>query len=447
MQHLRLSELCHLVDDALRQAFAERAYWVLAEIKERNDKGEIIYFELIEKAPEGNEIVARMKASVWRREAIMAFRNFEDVTGKRPDKGMLVLVRASVNFHAVHGFSLQLSDIDSRHMLGQLELQRRKTIALLAEKPGMRLVDGVFETPNKKLRLPPVIQRIAIITSASAAGYQDFRHTLEQNIFGYKFSCTPYFSILQGVNAAEEMKKQLIGIYNDCREKNCEYDVVVMIRGGGAQSDLLPFDDLNLAHAVARFPVPVITGVGHLKDESIVDMVAHTKTKTPTEAAKFIIDNNQEYEEIIAGLRELIVLRTNNLIAKHHRKIDHAGAILTNGTMQLLSITENRIARLRDRIGSSAQKNLQAAAQRLSETRRNLFPLTRRLLEKQLHQLDLLTERMRLLKPENVLNRGYAMISKGEKLIVSAKQLEVSEEITIHMHDGKLLSVIKGKQE
>jgi exodeoxyribonuclease VII large subunit len=434
---MRLSELCALIDDTLKNAFLDRAWWVLAEIKERNDKGGYIYFELVEKAENGTEVIARMNASVWRREAVMAFRNFEDITGKRPGKGMQVLVKAGVSFHPVYGLSLQLFDIDSQHMLGQLELQRRKTIELLSKKPGIRMIDGQLLTPNKAIRLPIVIQRIAIITSASAAGYQDFMHTLERNTFGYRFHCTPYFSILQGEKAAGQMKDQLIAIFEDMK-RGKEFDAVVMIRGGGAQSDLLPFDDFNLAHAVARFPVAVITGIGHQKDESITDMVAHSPTKTPTQAAEFIIDHNLEFEEAVAGLRELIILRTNNLLTKQHRRLDHAGAIVTNGTIQLLHTAENRVTRLRERISSNVQSRLQRELQRLGETKRNLPALSRRLFEKQNHRLDLLAERMKLLDPSQVLKRGYAMILKNSQPIISAGSATAGDELKILMQDGTI---------
>lgn len=440
---LRLSEFCAMISDTLQTTFAERAWWVLAEIKERNDKGEYLYFELVEKSANGSDIVARINASVWRREAVAAFRNFEDVTGKRPDKGMQVLVKAGVNYHPVYGLSLQLFDIDAQHMLGQLELHRRRTIEALSKKEDVQLIDGVFHTKNKTKPLPAVIQRIAIITSASAAGYQDFMHTLERNIFGYRFTCTPYFSILQGENAAAKMKEQLIKIHADWNNGNSKtFDAVVFIRGGGAQSDLLPFDDFHLAYAVSRFPIPVITGIGHLKDESIVDMVANTSTKTPTQAAELIIDHNRAFEEQIGDLRQLIVLRTNNLLTAQHRRLDHAGMIVTNGTTQLINATENKLQRIRDRITSGAEKSMLASAQALGEMQRNLSPLTTRLIERQSHQLDLFTERIKLLHPINVLKRGYAMILKNDQPVVSANAAVAGDQLKIVMHDGSINTTV-----
>ncbi|CAN5192942.1 exodeoxyribonuclease VII large subunit [soil metagenome] len=439
-EQLRLSELCKLVNDALQNVFNDRAYWVLAEIKERNDKGEYIYFEFVEKATNGTEVIARINASVWRKEALAAFRNFEDITGKRPEKGMQVLVKAGINYHPVYGLSLQLFDIDSQHMLGQLELQRRKTIEQLATKPGITLADNILFTPNKALEFEPVIQRIALITSASAAGFQDFMHTLEQNIFGYKFEVEKYFSILQGEKAADQMKEQLLKVFDDSKKR--KYDAVVFIRGGGAQSDLLPFDQFNLAHAVARFPIPVITGIGHLRNESIVDMVAHTSTKTPTRAAELIIGHNRAFEEEVMSMRELITLRSNGLLSGNHRKLDHISAILTNGTIQLLHTNANKLNRILEKISSGAKQLIQTEQQQLEETQRNFKGLSDRFLDRQRHHFDLLEERVKNLSPENVLKRGYAMLKRKDELIISSKQINKGDLIKIIMHDGEISSTI-----
>ena len=322
-----------------------------------------------------------------------------------------------------------------------MELQRRKTIEQLSTKPGIQLVDGILHTPNKSLQLNPVVQNIAIITSASAAGYQDFLHTLEQNTFGYKFSCVPYFSILQGEKAADMMKEQLIRIFEDSKNGK-QFYVVFFIRGGGAQSDLLPFDNFNLAHAVARFPIPVITGIGHLRNESIVDMVANISTKTPTRAAELIIAHNRSFEEEIMGLRELIILRSNNLLAKHHRKLDHVGAILSNGTIQLLNTSKNQLNRLLEMISSGAKKISVSENQTLNEKQKDLQGLTARFFDRHRHRLDILSERVKNLHPENVLKRGYAMITKNEELIISVDKIERGDYLKIIMKDGTLLSNI-----
>lgn len=430
-----------MVDDALRTTFGEQTWWIIAEIRERNDRGDYIYFELAEKSAGSEDLVARVRASVWRREAIAAFRNFEDITGKRPDKGMQVLVRAGVSFHPVHGLALQLFDIDSQHMLGQLELQRRQTIAQLATQPGIRLTDGRFDTPNKRSPLPDVLQRIAVITSASAAGYQDFSDSLSNNLFGYKFFIKPYFTIVQGEKAAESMRDQLLAVFNDAKNGK-PYDAVVLIRGGGAQSDLLPFDQFRLAHALARFPIPVIAGIGHLKNESVADMVVHTSVKTPTQAAEFIIDRNRAFEEEIEAARELIILKMQNLIAVMNRKIDHFGARINSGAVTLIHTRTRHLERVREALRSSAVSRFSLATSLLNEKKLHLALVADRLLYKSNHHLEKLENTFRLLDPWIVLKRGYAIVTKEKQLVNSAKNINPGDKITLHFADGNASAFI-----
>jgi exodeoxyribonuclease VII large subunit len=237
------------------------------------------------------------------------------------------------------------------------------------------------------------------------------------------------------------MKEQLIRIFEDSKNGK-HFDAVVFIRGGGAQSDLLPFDNFNLAHAVARFPIPVITGIGHLRNESIVDMVANISTKTPTRAAELIIGHNRAFEENVMGLRELITLRSNNLLAKHHRKLDHIGAILSNGTIQLLNTSGNQLNRILEKISSGAKKISVSENQNINEKQKDLQSLTERFFDRHRHRLDILTERVKNLHPENVLKRGYAMITKNEEPIISAAKIERGDYLKIIMKDGTLLSNI-----
>lgn len=433
--HIRLSQLLSMVDDALRTTLGEQTWWIIAEIRERNDRGDYIYFELAEKSAGSEDLIARVRASVWRREAIAAFRNFEDITGKRPDKGMQVLVRAGVTFHALHGLSLQLYDIDSQHMLGQLELQRRQTIAQLATQPEIRLTDGRFDTPNKRIQLPDVIQNIAVITSQSAAGYQDFSDSLSNNLFGYKFSVRPYFTIVQGDKAAESMRDQLLAVYNDSKD-GAPYDAIVLIRGGGAQSDLLPFDQFRLAHALARFPIPVIAGIGHLKNESVADMVVHTSVKTPTQAAEFIIDRNRAFEEEIEAAREMIILKSQTLIAVMNRKIDHYGARINNGAVTLIHTRTRYLERIRETLRSSAVSRVGTSNSMLNEKKLHLALVADKLLYRNKHQLEKLENTFRLLDPLIVLKRGYAIVTKGKQLVSSTKNVNPGDKITLHFADG-----------
>lgn len=440
--YIRLSELLALVDDALRTTLGERTWWIIAEIKERNERGEYIYFELAEKADTGEDLVARIRASVWRREAIAAFRNFEDITGKRPDKGMQVLVRAGVTFHPVHGLALQLFDIDSQHMLGQLELQRRQTIAQLATHPDIRYRDGQFDTPNKRAEFPVVVQNIAVITSASAAGYQDFSDSLKNNPFGYRYNVRPYFSIVQGDKAAESMREQLLAVYNDMQEGK-PTDIVVLIRGGGAQSDLLPFDQFRLAIALARFPIPVIAGIGHLKNESVADMVVHTSVKTPTQAAEFLIDHNREFEEDVEAAREMIILKAQALMATANRKLDHAGAKINSGAVTLIHTRTRHLERMKDNLRAATMERLSESNSELAERKLKLAASTEKFFYMKKHHLDKLDDKMRLLDPMVVLKRGYTMLTKNGEVISSSKKLSKGDKIDLVFSDGKASAEIQ----
>ncbi len=433
--YIRLSELLSLVDDALRTTLGERTWWIIAEIKERNDRGDYIYFELAEKSTGSDDIIAKTRASVWRREAIAAFRNFEDITGKRPDKGMQVLVRAGVTFHPVHGLALQLFDIDSQHMLGQLELQRRQTIAQLAAQPEITLVDGQLDTPNKRIALPEVIQHVAIITSASAAGYQDFTDSLKNNPFGYLFHVRTYFSIVQGDKAAESMREQLLKIYADAKDGQ-RTDVVILIRGGGAQSDLLPFDQFRFAHALARFPIPVIAGIGHLKNESVSDMVVNTSVKTPTQAAEFLIDHNRAYEEEIEAAREMIILKTRSLIAVLNRKLDHSITRVSSGALSLMHTRTRQLERVRENVRAAATESIHSASNQLQEQKLKLAALSEKRLYTSGHQLDQLENTFRLLDPMIVLKRGYSLVTQNGKVITTTKNISAGDMIRLHLSDG-----------
>lgn len=440
--YIRLSELLSYVDDALRAALGERTWWIIAEIKERTDRGEYIYFELAEKAENGDDLVARIRASVWRREAIAAFRNFEDLTGKRPEKGMQVLVRAGVNFHPVHGLSLQLFDIDSQHMLGQLELQRRQTIAQLATHADIRFHDGRFDTPNKRAEFPTVVQHVSVITSASAAGYQDFVDSLKNNPFRYRFEVRPYFSLVQGDKAAESMREQLLAVFKDSQDGK-PTDVVVLIRGGGAQSDLLPFDQFRLAIALARFPIPVITGIGHLKNESVADMVVHTSVKTPTQAAEFLIDHNRAFEEDIEAAREMIILKSQNLLAVQHRRLDHAATKINSGAVNLVHTRTRYLERIKDNLRAASMQHLSDSASRLNEQRLKLASASEKFIYLQKHHLDKTDDKLKLLDPRRILKRGYTMLLRDGEIVSAAEKLNKGDNVQLLFADGTADAEIK----
>jgi exodeoxyribonuclease VII large subunit len=461
---LKLSQLQDLVRGTLEAAFQGQSWWVIADADEVDDRGSIVYLTFIEKGSD-NAPAARLTGWINNPEALTRFRNFEDLTGKlvRDLKGLQVLVRVTVTLHRTAGLRLNVLDIDPHFMLGQLEQQRQETYRKLAAKPGVQLVNGRWQTPNKQLELPAVIQHIAVITSASAAGFEDFSHKLRNDAAQYGFVIEGFFAQLQGEGAAESMRDQLLAVYE--RSRSSRFDVVVMIRGGGAQSDLLPFDSFSLAWPVAKFPIPVITGIGHQRNESITDTMAHTALKTPTETAQFIIDHNLAYENELDETYQRIVQQSRSKIAteklilektsaalgssirmllnEHAGKLTRTETTVTSGSRNLLRNAPATVNRLQQQIATGAVRLNRNAAVSVLQLQQNIKQSAQYALQQSSHKLTLLTEQVRLLHPDNVLRRGYTYVTQQNKVITAAAQLNSEEEIIVHFHDGNATTQLK----
>lgn len=460
---LKLSQLQDLVRGTLEAAFQGQSWWVIADADEIDDRGSVIYVTLLEKGTD-NTPAARLGGWVNNPEALTRFRNFEDITGTfvRDLKGRQVLVRVTVTLHRTAGLRLNLLDIDHHYMLGQLELQRQETYRKLAAKPGVQLVNGRWNTPNKQLQLPAVIQHIAVITSSTAAGFEDFKHKLQHDASKFGYLIEGFFTQLQGEGAAESMRDQLLAVFE--RSRCRAFDVVVIIRGGGAQSDLLPFDSFSLAWPVAKFPIPVITGIGHQRNESITDTMAHTALKTPTEAAQFIIDHNLAYESEIDTLYQRILHHSSVQISEQRLRLEktsatlagsirmllneHAGKLMrietavTSGSKNLLRNAPVNIERLRQQITSGALRTNKNAQDEISRMRQTIRQAAQHAISKHSLDLTLVSEKVRLLHPDNVLKRGYAYVTHNEEVITSVTELTNAKEITIHFHNGNVTTQI-----
>ena len=286
MRSYKLSEVCSIVEDVI--TMETETYWVQAEIASISVRGGHCYLDLVEKSVSG--IVAKMRATIWANVYALLRPYFHEETGTDLQVGMQVLVEATVDFHAVYGLSLNITNIDPTYTIGDLAKQRQETIAKL-------LAEGVMDM-NKSLALPTIVRRIAVISSESAAGYGDFRHQLEDG--GYRFETTLFPAIMQG----EHAPKSIIAALDTIANQEEEWDAVVIIRGGGATTDLTCFDDYNLCNHCAQFPLPILTGIGHTRDVSIVDMVVHLPLKTPTAVAAFLIGRFRDAEEQIRTLRQ-----------------------------------------------------------------------------------------------------------------------------------------------
>lgn len=307
MNSLSLSELLAEVQVTLEDCL-EPTYWVRAEISALSVKGGHCYMDLIEKG-DNALMAAKMRATCWRNRWQMLQPAFEQATGQNIKVGMQVLLQVEVVFHPVYGLSLNIYDLDATFTLGDLERQRQETIRQLQ-------ADGVMDI-NRSHPFPTLPQRIAVISSESAAGYGDFCDQLKNNPGGYAFTPTLFPATMQGDTAAESIIRAL----NQIADRLDEFDVVVIIRGGGATTDMACFDNYLLASCCAQFPLPIISGIGHTRDVSIVDMVVHTAAKTPTAVAEVLITSLDRQAQILQDLLQRIRLQGQRQIEQRRAEI------------------------------------------------------------------------------------------------------------------------------
>jgi exodeoxyribonuclease VII large subunit len=361
--------------------------WVHAEINSINvQRVGHCYIELIEKDETTGSIVAKSRANIWSNiyKSISAY--FLAETGKTLSAGMKVAFCVDVTFHEVYGISLNVVDIDPTYTLGESARKKAQVIKKLEE-------DGIIDM-NKMLSIKLLCKNIAVISAEGAAGYGDFCHQLENNAYGYKYNITLFNSIMQGEKAEASILESLDKVL----ERLDEFDVLVMIRGGGAVSDLDCFDSYLLSASLAQFPLPVLTGIGHTRDVSVVDVVAKLPLKTPTAVADFIINHTRSLEEKIDSYIELLSRSVTVLLDKQARKLEQS--------LTLLPLYANR------------------------------------LLDRKLHALELMERSLELMSPESILKKGYAIVEKQGKS-VSAASLSPGDEVKITLVDGVVGAVIK----
>jgi len=464
-QYIRLSALNDMIHDTISSRFEGQRFWVLADITNHSFKADkkIHYFELVEKAQNGNAITAKMMGKSWGGGAVR-IEEFEKNTGQTFTNNLHVLVQVSVDYHPLYGLSVSVLDIDSNFMLGILEQQRNATLERLVRENDYILKEGEgYSTYNSRLQLAAVIQRVAVISSSSSAGNEDFRHTMQHNDFGYDFQIDDYYTVVQGDNNAKLFLNKLIEIYNT----GIPYDAVVINRGGGSQSDFLIFDNYNIGRAVAKFPIPVITGIGHQKNVSIADLMAHTHTKTPTKAAEFIIAHNRSFELGILALQQNIVIKSQQLFHVHYKELSELKNAISRSARELIQLHGKELIRTNHQIISSSravlyghQKKLMVTAHQLAQSPRMLFErqkndlgniknniknasgeyLRHEKLDLEYHQKSI-----QVMSPQNILRKGYAIVKTNGKIISSAGNIEAGHEIEVIMKDATLKSTVKEK--
>lgn len=431
VNHLSLYELNSLVRDVISMSLPD-SYWVEAELSEaREGYGGHCYMELIEKDEHSNTPIAKAHASCWRNRWMLLKPQFERVTGQRIHAGMKVLLKVHAQFHENYGFSWIVDDIDPTYTMGDMACKRMEIIQTLKE-------EGVFDL-QKELKLPMFCQRIAVISSATAAGYGDFCNQLADNGYGLQFTTALFAATMQG----EGVEQSVISALNRINEEWENWDCVVIIRGGGATSDLSGFDTLALAENVANFPLPIITGIGHERDESVLDMISFQRVKTPTAAAAFLVDHLTEVYARIEDAQEAIVNYVKRRLQVERMKFERLSTQIPT-LFSLVKVRQsNRLDQLLNRLKVKAERIPADGLHRLEMLEARLKEPVARKLERELHRIDMLSQRAIAQDPERLLSRGYSITLKDGKSIKDASQLKAGDEIETRFAKGVAKAVVK----
>ena len=384
VKHISLAQLQGRISIALAEALP-LPVWVCAEVADIkiNASGHC-YIELIEKNEKTGATEAQARATIWRSQVMSTVGRFEQESGQRLAKGMKILFRATVQHHAVYGMSLQIQQIDPLHTIGDMERRKQQTIEQLQK-------EGVWEQ-NRSLPMPLVVQRVAVISSATAAGYQDFMKELGRS--AYRIETELFEAIMQGERCDESIVAALYAV----AERSEEFDAVAIIRGGGSTSDLECYNSYLLAFAVTQFPLPVLTGIGHDKDTSVTDMVAHTMLKTPTAVAAWIESRAADFD----------------------------------GALEYCAITLRDICR----------QTTHSAALRLENFSAEVRHLAERTLQSEKQRLDSIATLVANFAPERIFRLGYAIARKEGKALQSVEDVAIDDTINISLANGEIESKI-----
>jgi len=427
---LSLFELNSLVADVINTTMS-RSYWVEAELSEVRENRGHCYMELIEKNENSNVPIARASAKCWSNiwSAIKPY--FIRITGQQIRAGMKVMLQVHAQFHPQYGFSWIVDDINPEYTMGDMMRKRQEIIRQLKE-------EGVYDL-QKELSLPLFAQRIAVISSATAAGYGDFCNQLENNELGLFFHVELFPAIMQGDN----VESSIIASLNYINNREEEFDCVVIIRGGGATADLSGFDTLGLAENVANFPLPIITGIGHERDESILDMVSYRRVKTPTAAAAYLINHLTSTLIRVENAQSTIIDYVKKALEIENMRIKHIGAQIPVLFSIVRTKQEARLESLFQRLFTASKELMKQSDFLLLSLQQRVQPAVRGRLSSEHHRLDVLEHRARLLDPTLLLKRGYSITLHNGKAIHNANDLKIGDTITTLLEIGQIESKVE----
>lgn len=402
-QSLRLYQLNEYIRRVIALNFSE-SIWINCEIASYKESRGHAYLELIEKSEHSDDIIAQASAAIWRTQLIQIRKKLGSEKESVLQAGKDILIKVKVDFSEKYGFKLIIEDIDLSFTLGKLALRRQE---IMMELSKLNLLEK-----NKQLKLNKVLQRIAVISSENAAGWQDFYNQLKDNIYGYQYEVTLFNSAMQGQRVEAEVVDKLKSI----KKLKDTFDCVVIIRGGGGKVDLSDFDNLLIAKTIADLPIPVITGIGHDIDQSITDIVAHTSLKTPTAVAEFLIQHNAQFEAAM-------MQSTYQIFQQVLDRLAYEKQLLDKSTQQLNWVTASSL--------TNANNTLQSAKDQIPYIIANKF-------QQMNFQLDNIESFLKQLSPEAHFKRGYSIVEKGGKKISTKNKPKIGEEINIYSIIGKM---------
>ncbi len=429
---MTLYELNSMVRDVVELGMPG-SYWVEAELSEVRERSGHCYMELVQKDLTGNSTVARASARCWRSTWASVRPGFEQVTGEHFRAGLKVLLQVHAQFHENFGFSWIVTDIDPAYTLGDMARRRQEIIRILKE-------EGVFDL-NKELCLSLFASRIAVVSSESAAGYGDFCNQLDTNAYGFAFSVRLFPAVMQG----ERTEGSIISALDAINSEADDFDCVVIIRGGGAVSDLSAFDSLALAENVANFPLPVITGIGHERDESVLDMVANKRVKTPTAAAALLIENLKHTYDRIVQAQERISVSVSRRMEYERVRLERVSGRIPVLFSLVKTRQQARIDSLFARVGAAAGRIVAEERLRLDRLSVALAPAVRQRLSAENHRLELLGQRISAVDPAILLRRGYSITLHNGRAVYSPGQLSDGDVIETRLAEGNVRSVVRNK--
>ncbi len=457
-QTFSLSELNDSIKNLVEETF-DFPLWVMAEIADMKVAANgHCYLELLEKNEKSGKDVARARATIWRNTFPLLKAYFEETTGQTLNAGLKVMVLVEVRFHSLYGYSLNVVDINPGFTLGEMALMREKILRELEN-------DGILEI-NKQIDFPQLPKRIAVISSEGSAGYEDFLNELMGNAWHYHFNVKLFPAVMQG----EQTEAAVVTALEQIFESVNDFDVVVIIRGGGAKLDLSAFDNKLIAEHVAQFPLPVLVGIGHTKDQTVLDIVAYQSLKTPTAVADFLLQKFKEQDELLDEFQASLQADVNDIVRQQKESLQVLNLSLKNVIGYSIQQEKNQLSQFQINIHRQCGYLLEMENQQLSylpekvqllihgvfHQEERLFKHyfnrieqgTLMVIRQQKRQMDNLSDKIKLLQPETLLKRGYHLVTDNNgKIIKGIEKIAVNDIVQIHFNEGIALSKILEKKK